>query len=52
MGWGGRCREARDLLMNPEVLAAKDVGLEWEQEADEGGVVAFLVGEKGFSDTR
>ncbi len=46
------CREARELLLRPEVVAAGDVGLEWEREADDGGVVAFLVGEKGFSDAR
>ena len=44
--------EARELLTRPEVVPAAAAALDWGGDADEAGVVTFLVGEKGFSEPR
>jgi flap endonuclease-1 len=40
-------KEARKLFLNPEVTDPKDIDLKWTQ-ADEEGVVEYLVKQKGF----
>uniref|UniRef100_A0A8C4NFP2 Flap endonuclease 1 n=1 Tax=Eptatretus burgeri TaxID=7764 RepID=A0A8C4NFP2_EPTBU len=44
-------REARQLFLDPSVVPAADVELQWV-EPDEEGLVAFLVHEKHFSEER
>ncbi|KAK6459027.1 PIN domain-like protein [Scheffersomyces xylosifermentans] len=43
--------EARELFKHPEVTEAKDITLKWK-EPDVDGLVAYMVGEKGFSEDR
>jgi flap endonuclease-1 len=40
-------KEARKLFLNPEITDPKDIDLKWTQ-ADEEGVVDYLVKQKGF----
>ncbi|KAF3927174.1 hypothetical protein ABW20_dc0102574 [Dactylellina cionopaga] len=44
-------QDARELLMNPVVLAAEEYEFKWEGP-DTEGLVKFLVGEKGFNEDR
>jgi len=44
-------KEARNLFLEPEVMKAEDVKLEWKP-ADEEGVVKFMCEEKGFNEDR
>ena len=43
--------EARRLFTSPEVTPASEIDLKWEKP-DEEGLVAYMCGEKGFSEDR
>lgn len=43
--------DARELFLSPEVTPGMDVDFKWG-DADEAGMVNFLVGEKSFNEER